>query len=142
MRDEKIDETLAKVGDSLLDKGAGFSVGKLVAELEGRGTNNKTDPYYVRDEHFLMDLQEIDEWRDEPRDPKELESLLDLFAKYWKEYPSLRFCQIVCNAHAAENGMTGFEEYDSPYADPLDELTDEQLQKYLERKVKKMEEEE
>lgn len=131
-------EVLNQVGSALLDKGEGYSVGKLVADLEGDGTA-EDDPYTVRDRHFLQDLGHIDEWRDEPRDPAEVEALLDLFTEYWAEREQMRFCEIVCNAHLAENGLGDFDPdaEGGPYEEPLTELTDEQLKGYLERKLER-----
>lgn len=134
-RDTLRENVLSELGRVLMDKGAGCSVGQVVAELEGDGIDD--DPYDVRDRHLLQDLEQVDEWRDDPRDLQEVEALLDLLAERWDLKPDLRLCQIVCNAHLAENGMDDFEpDYNvSMYDEPLDALTDDQLRAYLERRI-------
>lgn len=141
MRDEeRINAILSEVGSALLDKGEGYSIGQLVADLEGDGSSRSEDPYNVWDRHFLNDLEQMDGgWRDEPRDPQEVEEVVETFREYWNHYPDMRFCQIVCNAHSLENGMRNFDA-DTQYSVPIDELTDEQLLNCLERRIEKAEE--
>lgn len=142
MRDEeRIDAILSRVGSVLLDKGVDYSIGQLVADLEGDGSSYEEDPYHVWDKHFLHDLSYNveDEWRDEPRDPQEVEKVVETFRVYWELHPDMRFCQIVCNAHSVKNGMRNFDE-DTQYSVPIDELTDEQLVDYLESRIEKAEE--
>lgn len=136
MRDpSRIPAVLGAVQDALLSKGDGYSVGKLVAELEGDGSTRQEDPFNVWDEHFLQDVSQVDEWPQEIRDPREVKELADTFEKYWTDCPDMRFCQIVCNAHALKNGLGNFDTDKSPYATTIDNLDDEQLLEYLEDKL-------
>jgi len=135
--EERIDAVLSAVANVLLDKGDGYSVGQLVADLEGDGNTHESDPYHVWDRHFLQDMEkQATEWRDEPRDFEEVESLMDAFYEYWSENTEKKFCQIVCMAHAIENGISGYND-ESPYQEPIDNLGDDQLRRYLNKRLEK-----
>lgn len=126
---------LAAVGKALLDKGEGYSVGKLVAELEGDGVELESDPSNVWDKHFYQDVADVDDWPDDPRPPAEVDAVIDALEMYWETHESARFCQIICNANLHKNGFEVFEKGETYYTKPISALTDEQLIEYCESRT-------
>lgn len=131
-RERQIRRIMTAVRDALLTRGAGSSIGGLVADIEGDGTTPETDPHHVWDRHFFRDVADVDGWRDEPRDPDEVNELVDAVEEYWLQYPDKRFCQLVCRIHTRQNGLADFDPEGTAYAKPLDELTDEQVLDFIE----------
>lgn len=119
------------VGDALLTKGAEYSLGKLVAELEGDGKTSETDPKNVWDRHFHQDLESVQGWPDDPRDPDELDELLEVIELFLSENPEKHLCEVVCDAHVYKNGLGDFKTNETDYQSPVSELTDDQLYDYL-----------